>query len=320
MLHRNLPLKAAALLLAIFLWFWVLLNEHNPIVEVPVEVAVTAEDVKAGLALRQSLPSVEVRLRGLKQDTDDIGGEVEAFISCRGMGPERRSLRVQVRAPGNVTVTSIRPPEVLILLEEVIGETRPVELRLVGEVPPGYELLDAEVSPEVVRVSGPRSQVERAGRVVATMDLVQAVHQVPVSRPIYAVDSSGTVVGSVNLSPTRANVTITMNSLVASRTVPVVISTHGAPLAGLRIVSIQVEPAMVTLFGPANRIQEVAQLQTEELVLSDASSSFTRSLLLRVPEGLNLLGDSSVTVTVAIEAGAPVVEPPREEEQQGQTD
>ena len=316
MLHRNLPLKAAALLLAIFLWFWVLLNEHNPIVEVPVEVVVTAEDVKAGLALQQSLPPVEVRLRGLQQDTDDIGSEVEAFVSCLGMGPERRSLRVEVRAPSNVTVTSVRPPELLVLLEEVIGESRPVELRLVGEVPPGYELLEAEVSPEVVRVSGPRSQVERAGRVVVTMDLVQAVHQVPVSRPIYAVDSSGTAVGSVNLSPARANVTITMNSLVASRTVPVVVNTHGAPLAGQRIVSIQVEPAMVTLFGPAHRIQEVAELQTEDLVLSDMSSSFTRSLLLRVPEGMNLLGDSSVTVTVAIEAGAPVVEPPREEQQE----
>lgn len=319
MLHRNLPLKSAALLLAIFLWFWVLLNEHNPIVEVPVEVAVTAEDVKAGLALRQPLPPIEVRLRGLQQDTADIGSEVEAFVSCRGMGPERRSLRVQVRAPGNVTVTGVRPAEVLVQLEEVIGEARPVELRLVGEVPPGYQLLDAEVSPEVVRVSGPRSQVEKAGRVVATIDLGQAVHQVPVSRPIYAVDSSGTVVGSVNLSPSRANVTITMNSLVASRTVPVVVSTHGAPLAGLRIASIEVEPAMVTLFGPANRIQEVGQLETEELVLSGVRSSFTRSLLLRVPEGLNLLADSSVTVTVAIEAGAPVVETPREEPQE-QTD
>ncbi len=319
MLHRNLPLKSAALLLAIFLWFWVLLNEHNPIVEVPVEVAVTAEDVKAGLALRQPLPPIEVRLRGLQQDTADIGSEVEAFVSCRGMGPERRSLRVQVRAPGNVTVTGVRPAEVLVQLEEVIGEARPVELRLVGEVPPGYQLLDAEVSPEVVRVSGPRSQVEKAGRVVATIDLGQAVHQVPVSRPFYAVDSSGTVDGSVNLSPSRANVTITMNSLVASRTVPVVVSTHGAPLAGLRIASIEVEPAMVTLFGPANRIQEVGQLETEELVLSGVRSSFTRSLLLRVPEGLNLLADSSVTVTVAIEAGAPVVETPREEPQE-QTD
>ena len=73
---------------------------------------------------------------------------------------------------------------------------------------------------------------------------------------------------------------------------------------------------MVTLFGPANRIQEVAQLQTEGLVLSGVSSSFTRSLVLRVPEGLNLLGDSSVTVTVVIEEGAPVVEPPNEEQQE----
>ena len=52
MLHRNLPLKAASILLAIFLWFWVMLNEENPITQKTVELRVTPQGAQTGLAAR----------------------------------------------------------------------------------------------------------------------------------------------------------------------------------------------------------------------------------------------------------------------------
>src|SRR4030042_1335772 len=104
MLHRNLPLKAAAVLLAIFLWFWVMLNEENPILEVPVHKPVVAKDLKLGLALQRELPDAEVRLRGLKGDMADIEEGGEAFVSCRGVGAGSYRLGGQGRAPEDVTV------------------------------------------------------------------------------------------------------------------------------------------------------------------------------------------------------------------------
>jgi len=318
MLHRNLPLKAASVLLAIFLWFWVLLNEENPIIEVPVKTAVTTIGLAPGLALQRSLPNVEVRVRGLKQDVAEVNRSIEAFVSCRDLGAGGYRLAVQVTRPENVTVTTVRPAEVPVVLEEVVSESRTVELRLVGEPPAGYELVGAEQRPQVVRLSGPRSRVDRAARVLVTMDLGRAVPEVPVSLPVRPVDSAGNSVERVNPSPPRINVLVTMKLVVSSRTVPVVVRTRGAPAGDVQISSVRVDPAMVTIMGPASRVQEVGQIETEELSLANLRESFTRTVRLIVPEDVNLLTESSVKVSVTVEQAASASPAPGEPAQPGE--
>jgi YbbR domain-containing protein len=312
MLHRNLLLKTTSLLLAIFLWFWVLLNEENPIIEAPVKVEVTTVGLSPRLALQRTLPTVEIRVRGLKQDVSEVTDQVDGFVSCRDLEAGSYRLAVQPRAPENVTVTNIRPPEVPVVLEEVVSETRPVDLRLVGEPPAGYELIGAEQRPQVVRLSGPRSRVDRAARVLVTMDLGRAVPEVPVSVPVRPVDSSGNKVDRVDASPPRVNVLVTMKLVVSSRTVPVAIKTRGALPGDVKIASVRVEPPMVTIMGPASRVQEVNEIETEKLSLSGVRDSFARSIHLIVPEDVNLLTESSVKVSVEVEQVAPVPSPAAE--------
>jgi YbbR domain-containing protein len=133
MLHRNLPLKAASLLLAIFLWFWVMLNEKNPLTERVVQTSVTATGVRTGLAAEQTPSKVSVKVRGLQQDMANIDSAVRASVSCRGLGVGTYELEVDVQAPRDVTVLSIHPAVVSITLEE----TR-AALSLTEPEPTGY--------------------------------------------------------------------------------------------------------------------------------------------------------------------------------------
>jgi len=300
MLHRNLPLKAAAVLLAIFLWFWVMLNEENPILEVPVHRPVVAKDLQPGLALQRELSDADVRLRGLKVDMADIGGAVEAFVSCRGLGAGSYRLGVQVRAPKEVTVIGVHPADVSVVLEDIVSANRPVELQRTGDPPAGYELVDTSYSPKTVRVSGAQSQVDRAARVLVTVDLARVVPGVPISLFPRAVDSSGDEVRHVSIAPPRVTVMAEMQPVVVSRTLPVVVRTRGVLPAGLELASVQVDPAMVTVVLPASHVGDVTQIDTEELSLSGAQGSFTRNLRLIVPEEANLMGDPEVRVTVKI--------------------
>jgi YbbR domain-containing protein len=313
MLHRNLPLKAAAFGLAVFLWFWVLLNERTPIVEMPVRVGITTEGVRDDLALRGPLPAAEVRVRGLKRDLDgNIGEWVDAFVGCRNCGPGQHRLPVQVRVPERISIVSVKPAQVFVVLEPVISESKPVDLTLTGELPAGSELMGTEVSPQIVQVSGARSQVEGVAQVEALMDLGRAVADVPVSLPVRAVDSAGAEVKGLTLNPPRVNVRVTTKSLVSSRTVPVLVRTGGALPTNLRIASVRVEPPMVTVVGPATLTAQADYVATVDLSLTGARQSFTRKLALVVPEGLNVLGDPHVTVTVAVEREMPVAGQPEE--------
>ncbi|UCC68253.1 MAG: hypothetical protein JSV79_14290 [Armatimonadota bacterium] len=315
MLTRNLPLKLAALGLAVFLWFWVLLKEQQLIPENTVRAAIVAEGVKGGLALAGPLPEAEVRVRGLKQDLSQAGRDVEAYVACRALGPGRHRRTVRVRKPPNVTVVSVRPAEIAVELEEIVSEGRRVDLRLVGEPPAGYQLMGVEASPEVVQVSGAGSAVERVTRALVTMDLGRAMPEVPISLPAEAQDSSGKAAPEVEVEPSRVNVLAKLKLIVSSRTVPVVVQTEGALPASVKLVSVQVEPAMVTIVGPASRVHEVERVSTEELGLTGVTESFTRKLSLVVPHEVNLLSDRSVEVRVRVEKAQPPAS--RQEEVEG---
>lgn len=300
MLYRNLPLKAAAVFLAIFLWFWVMLNEENPILEVPVHKPVVAKDLQPGLALQRELSDAEVRLRGLKGDMADIEEAVETFVSCRGLGAGSYRLGVQVRAPEEVTVIGVHPADVSVVLEEIVSAKRPVELQRTGDPPAGYELVDTSYSPKTVRVSGAQSQVDRAARALVTVDLARIVPGVPISISPRVVDSSGDEVRHVSIAPPRVTVMAEMQPVVVSRTLPVVVRTRGVLPEGLAMDSVQVDPAMVTVVLPASYVGDVTRIDTEDLSLSGVQGSFTRKLRLIVPEGANLMGDPEVRVTVKI--------------------
>ncbi len=315
MLHRNLPLKAASLLLAIFLWFWVLLNVENPILEVPVEVQVVAEGVGQTLDLGRELPEVQVRVRALKRAMDEVRGSLEAYVSCQELPAGNHLLPVKVRAPDDVTVVSVRSAEIPVILEEVVSQARSVEVELTGDPPPGYELGGYRVSPKRIEVSGPRSRVERAARVRATMDLSNATSDVAVALPVRALDSGGGPVDGLTLSPPRANVQVSLKLVVAPRTVPVVVTTSGQLSPGLMVTSVQVEPSLVTILGPAARVQEVTRIETEPLPLTRVRGSFSRTLALLVPDGVTLMGDPGVKVMVKVEKEAPAPPAPESPEE-----
>jgi YbbR domain-containing protein len=300
MLHRNLPLKAASLLLAIFLWFWVLLNVKNPILETRVKVGVIAEGLGGGAAPGRKLPTVEVRVRGLRQEMEGANRALHAFVSCRGLSPGEHRLEVKVRAPENVTVVGVRPPQIPVVLEEVVSESKPIETKAVEEPPPGYELGGWSVSRKTVTVSGPRSLVDRTASARVTIDLSSTVPDVPRALPVRALDSAGSPVGGLTLSPSTVNVRVSMKLVVSPRTVPVVVKTSGELPPGFEIAAVQVRPALATVLVPASRVHEVVLIETEELRLTGVRGSFVRTLALVLPDGVNLLTNSAVRVAVEV--------------------
>jgi YbbR domain-containing protein len=94
------------------------------------------------------------------------------------------------------------------------------------------------------------------------------------------------------------------------RTLPVVVRSHGALPGGFRIVSLQVEPPVVTLRGPEAKVRVMSQVQTDELPLDTLVSQPTQELSLVVPSGVRLLGPRSVTITAKLEQNLPLVPRP----------
>jgi YbbR domain-containing protein len=318
MLHRNLPLKAASLLLAIFLWFWVMLNEENPITHATVEVEVQVRGVPAGLALDLKTRNVKVSLRGLEQDMTDLKSGVRASVSCKGLDAGTHRLPVNVQAPQDVAAVAVKPPAVLAVLEEVVSQSKTVEVELVGEPAGGFEIKSAECSPKQIQVSGARSRVERAAHIVAAADMARMAPGVPMLVRVSALDESGQAVDGVGLTPARVSVTAVSESVAVTKTLPIVPRTRGSLPSGLRLVSIEVEPAVATLLLPASHFASVTYVDTEQLDLGTVRRSTSRVVGLAVPAGASLVDDTPVRVVLEVESGPPrppQPQPPEPEEE-----
>jgi YbbR domain-containing protein len=319
MLHRNLPLKAASILLAIFLWFWVMLNEENPLTQRTVEVPVVTQGVQAGLALELGSRTVKVTLRGLEQDMADLKNEVHAVVPCVGLAAGSYRLAVRVQPPEDLAVVGVRPMNVQVMLEKIVSQSKPVEVKLVGEPIGGFDVKSADFSPKQVQVSGAGSRVDRTTHVVVTADLARMVPGVPVPVTAHALDGSGVPVEGVDITPPRVNVTAIAERVVVTETLPVVPRTQGALPRGLRLVSVQVDPPIVTLVLPAARAGEMTHIDTEALNLSSVRGNVSRAIRLVVPQGASLAEDERVTVTLRVEPIPQPVAPPQQpgEEPQG---
>jgi YbbR domain-containing protein len=307
MLHRNLSLKAAAFALAVFLWFWVLTSQRSPVVSDSVMAEVKVQDIATGLALERTPEAVRVSVRGGRQDIADISRRIEAYVSAEGLGPGRHALPVKVQAPDDTTVVSVTPPTQSISLERLVAQVKTVEVKMVGELPVGYEFLRADSAPRDVRISGPKARVEQVLRAVATVDLQRVVPEIPVAVPVTPVDAVGARVDGVAVSPQQINIRVETKREVASRMVPVVVPTSGTLPDGLRLASVEVNPPMVAVFGASGPVADVGYVLTKPLVLDGVTGDITRTLDLIIPQGLQVVASAQVTVQAKVAREMPIV-------------
>ena len=84
---------------------------------------------------------------------------------------------------------------------------------------------------------------------------------------------------------------------------PLVISATviGTPAAGYDVVSLSVDPPVVTVFGPQSFIGEAVTVRTQPIDISGATDDVVRTVSLDLPPDVSVSGGTSVTVTVQIE-------------------
>jgi len=126
---------------------------------------------------------------------------------------------------------------------------------------------------------------------------------------IQAVDRGGSRVKDVTISPTQAQVTFTVKPTLVTRTLPVVVKPRGSPPAGFRILSVQVQPALVTVSGPADTMARLKEVETEEVPLGGVRGPSVQRVSLAPPAGVTVLSSPTVTVTLEIGRQLPIARP-----------
>ena len=305
-LVQNLGLMLLSLVLA-FLFWAVATEAEDPQVEkiypvpIPVErrgvpegmVAYGAENIKARVSLRapQSIWDI-LQLE-----------DIRAFVDLSDVGPGPVTVPIQVevhRKPVQVVQSS--PQELSLFLEPLVERDVPVEVKLQGHPALGFMARQPTFVPHTITVSGPQPLISQVVRSLVTVPVDEQQENVSGDFVSMPVDETGKRVDYVQVLPRAVTVQVTIEQLANIRNLPVRIVLAGQPAPGYRIGSVEIEPPVIAVFGRSDVLQNTLDyLETELLPLDGASSSFTTTVALQVPEGLTVLLTPQVMVKVNLE-------------------
>ncbi len=164
-LLANIWLKGAALLLAIFLWFFVLLRGQS---EMSMDVEPQFKNLPADLIVAETRPdTMNVLIKGNEFVLKRLKpSDIKIPLKLAAMETGRYFIRVgseDVLTPPHVSVVGVSPEGVWVYLEKRVSAMLPVEANVTGRPATGFAVYKISTTPDEVEVRGPKDAVERLG-------------------------------------------------------------------------------------------------------------------------------------------------------------
>lgn len=155
-------LKLASFVLAILLWFFVVLKGHSVIImDIPVElknIPVELEVVERPETINITVEGHERFLKKLREE--DIGVVVD--LSDIRKGETFLPLSAEnITLPESFTVKDISPQNIRLVVDEKAEKDVPVRPVILSATFEGFAVDRIEVDPETVKIEGPKSVVSK---------------------------------------------------------------------------------------------------------------------------------------------------------------
>lgn len=206
-------------------------------------------------------------------------------------------------------VVDTRPAQLTVTLEQRQSRQKPVEVEFTADVPTGYMRESVTLSDTQILVSGTLAQVEAVDRLIARVDLSQARARVETEAVLIAVDVNGIAVSDVTLAQTFITVNVEVRQREDVLAVPVSpqIDYESVPSGYVARLDTYTPETATVRASPAVLATLPEILDTERIDLSGRTASFTETVAIRLPDGLEpaavtVLEGQTVEVSIVIEA------------------
>lgn len=167
LLTTNWDLKLVALIVACTLWFFVATSEQSQIaLPAPVEYVGLPADLVVVGGQRETL---DIEVRAVRSVVARLGPEtVRVRVDLTGLAQGDSVVQLtpaDVQAPPGATVTRITPGRLELTMAPAATSSFKVVPQVRGLPAPGFAIKRVEVEPTSVRITGPRSTIEKRGEV-----------------------------------------------------------------------------------------------------------------------------------------------------------
>ncbi len=158
----NVWLKLASLILAIVLWFFVILSGRSQII---MDVPIVFINLPSGLALVDYPKTVSISIQGQERLVRNLRQDEISAVVDLGEAKTGKSFftlsKDNIKLPKTLIVTDIDPETISLKIETQLQKTVTVKPAVVGLPEKGFAIVNINVVPETVVLEGPKSMVKK---------------------------------------------------------------------------------------------------------------------------------------------------------------
>ena len=315
-LFNNWGLKIVSLIVAIFLWLFVT-NYQDPetvltVSNVPVKLlhteAVKSEG-KIFIVLDDSDTIPVVTINAPRSIVDALEADnVIATADLEDMNPDFTVPIVLTTNKYSDSITNISGSirNVSLSVEDEAKAIFPIEAAVAGNAADGYQIGQVTLDQNQVRVTGPKSEVERVRSAGVTVDISDSDRSISTNAEIHLYDEDGRDLEIGKNLTLNIDKVLVRVEVLPLKEVPVKIAVSGTPVEGYRMTGeTTVEPGRITIAGKKSTLEAVSAISipSSELNVTGRTNSLVKTFDLRnyLPSGVELAEGESETIKVTIE-------------------
>lgn len=303
MIRNKNVLRLLSVVLALFLWFYVVAVENpyseRKITKIPIQFVNHEELESRGLAIDYSdVQTMDVVISGSRSDVMKVSAdEITATVDLTGYEKGKNYANITIKVPSKVELVDQRIQVIPITVEKLQTAKKKVNIQFTGTASKEKEAKLFAQDIEQVKVSGAQSQVAKVSKVFADLDVSKLTdNSKKYSLKIYATDAKGKEITGVELSHTKVGVQAGLYSIKA---VPLSLDLKGEPRAEYRVSALDA-PKTVKIAGFADELEKIDKLVSNPIYLSDLTESKKIPIEITLPEGVELAEQDAVVLDVKI--------------------
>lgn len=306
-LIQNILWFAASLALAFFVWM-IATTQNDPVTErvfreIPVQIEMNDGMIVAN---QSEITPIRVTVRARKSVNDALtSNDITARIDTRGLEPGQYTIELDVRVARPAAVDT-SPKQYPVELVQRQSRQKSVVPNIISNPPTGFTYSPGDItySERQVLVSGTDAQVNAVDHLTFDLDLGQQRSDFNADLPLYAVDANGRRVNNVEIAQQTVNVTVDIVEVPGEFEIPVIPDIDYSSLApGYTARLGNFRPETVSISVPPERSnQSPNYIYTERIDLSGRTDDITISVSLRTEDGVTLLNNQQIEVTILIDA------------------
>lgn len=314
LIEKNFFWKVISLLIAFGLWF-IVINTQNPeeTRSYTTNLQVENYDVvtAAGLTVT-NLNEIEeskvvVKVRGPRLSLDRLNdGDIIAVVDMSAVdfstvpGTVTRNIETIISSSvDSLQIDSVSKRSVNIVMENLVSETRKVEINMKGTAGEGYNIVAESIYPSDITVSGAETGIKNVVGVRADVDITgQSADREIIVSP-YAYDKDGNPVDGVFLS--SYEVVAALKAYV-SKSIPVEY-TINEPHEGFSVEDVICSPSQLVVVGKGDALDALESIVLPNMDISDRTSNVQAVFYVDelLPEGIKTVDETEkITLDIRI--------------------